>query len=628
MRLKHFLRPTVALWLLGVCAGEARAQDAGIVSGDPAQAAGAEKPLPSGGALLVGKDSLGLLKLSGKAADQAEVAVVDVAGQPFKKALRITIKAKTGLNDVLLTAPTVAEIWETDALFIRFWARTVESGRPGGDATFRFFLHKAGDLGRPGRIDFSRDFTAGRNWTRLDSPQSSLATVASGKGEFAFQLGGEPRTVEIGGLHVLNYGKRRYAHQLPHPPGPTYEGREANAPWRTEAAARIEQHRKGDLTVRVTTTGAGGRPVAGAQVAVKMTRHAYEFGTCVRENFFARSEGKPDGDKYREALRKHFNHAVLEGGHKWRTWGAAHNENRDHAFQTVNWLRENNLTVRGHLLVWPMWRNLPPKFKPEFDRIQAAEGPEAAKAYLRKIIHDHIHEMAGAFKGQLSDWDVINETHTNHEFMDLLGEPEMAVWFKTAAEVVPGLPLYFTDYDVIKGPHLETFERHVKLLLDLGAPISGLGEQGHTAPMPMAHVFRNLDRMARFGLPIKITEFDIVTPDDQLQADWTRDFLTAVFSHPASVGFLMWGFWDGTHWLGDAGMFYPDWSLKPSGQVWIDLTQKQWWTDAAGEADAAGEYRVRGFLGDYEVRVSHAGKTKTVKATLGKEGATLAVALE
>lgn len=90
---------------------------------------------------------------------------------------------------------------------------------------------------------------------------------------------------------------------------------------------------------------------------------------------------------------------------------------------------------------------------------------------------------------------------------------------------------------------------------------------------------------------------------------------------------MMWGFWDGKHWLGDAPMFYPDWTLKPSGQVWIDLVHRAWKTNIEGTTGTQGEYKTRGFLGDYEITVSHNGKAKTTKVSLGKNGQALTVTL-
>jgi hypothetical protein len=106
------------------------------------------------------------------------------------------------------------------------------------------------------------------------------------------------------------------------------------------------------------------------------------------------------------------------------------------------------------------------------------------------------------------------------------------------------------------------------------------------------------------------------------QTAYTRDFLTAAFSHPAVDSIIMWGFWEGRHWLPDAALLTRDWKLKPNGQAWLDLVKKDWWTNADGTADAKGEYKTRGFYGDYEVTVTGpGGKTKTVPFKLAKGAA-------
>ena len=52
-------------------------------------------------------------------------------------------------------------------------------------------------------------------------------------------------------------------------------------------------------------------------------------------------------------------------------------------------------------------------------------------------------------------------------------------------------------------------------------------------------------QFATLGLPVRITELDIDSNDEELQADYFRDFLTASFSHPNINGIMIWGFWEG-----------------------------------------------------------------------------------
>jgi hypothetical protein len=99
-------------------------------------------------------------------------------------------------------------------------------------------------------------------------------------------------------------------------------------------------------------------------------------------------------------------------------------------------------------------------------------------------------------------------------------------------------------------------------------------------------------------------------------------------SHPKVDGILMWGFWEKRHWKPNAALVRKDWSLKPNGQAWMDLVHRQWTTNEQGKSDPDGAFKVRGFLGEYEITVTSGDKTKTVKAALPKEGATVTVTLE
>ena len=144
----------------------------------------------------------------------------------------------------------------------------------------------------------------------------------------------------------------------------------------------------------------------------------------------------------------------------------------------------------------------------------------------------------------------------------------------------------------------------------------------------MDELIRRLDRFAAFGKDLEITEFDIDTLDEGTQADYTRDFMTAVFSHPSVKAFLMWGFWEGAHWRPRGAMLRRDWSIKPNGEVYRDLVFKRWWTNVNGKTGARGTFATRGFLGDYEIEAKMAGKSKTVRVSLPKEGAQVECVLE
>lgn len=126
--------------------------------------------------------------------------------------------------------------------------------------------------------------------------------------------------------------------------------------WREAAEARVERIRKAELVVQVTRPD--GTPAAGVSVQVRMTRHAFGWGTAVAGHFLL-SEGG-DAEKYRRAILENFNMAVLENDLKWPQW----ERDRETALSALRWLHANGVTrVRGHNLVWPSWRWLPKEMK-------------------------------------------------------------------------------------------------------------------------------------------------------------------------------------------------------------------------------------------------------------------------
>lgn len=573
-------------------------------------------PPPAGGRALLPADSLTALSLAGRSASQAQVQALAVTGQPFTRVLRVRVPAGLADDAILLRADVAGPIKSGDTLYVHLYGRIAETTEAGGESSVSLAVNRRGSPGESAFFGGSARF--GPEWRRFDLPVPAWRGFP--EAEFTFKIGGKSaRTIEIADLAVYDFGALVPPHRLPYRRA-TYAGREPDAPWRRAALARIEKYRKGDLTVSVTDTW--GRPLPGTRVAVRMTRHAYRFGTAVNPTLL---QSGLQGDRYRDWIKKLFNEAVIENNLKWNDWDRP--GDRETALQMVDWLHANGLSVRGHCLVWPGWNNLPERLKQHYTDVKAAQGDTAARAALRKDVDDHITDIVGAMKGKVTDWDVVNETSANHDVLDILGRPVLADWYKRAHEIDPGPTLYLNENSLENGSKVGTFTQDIGVIQQNGGPLGGAGMQGHVGALPIETVTRNLEKIAATGLTIKITEFDMVTPDEQLQADYTRDFLTLVFSEPATRGFLMWGFWDGAHWLGDAPILYKDWTLKPSGQAYMDLVLKQWWTDAKGVTNAKGSLKTRGFLGDYEITVRHGATTKTVPTTLTREGVFVPVKL-
>jgi hypothetical protein len=207
----------------------------------------------------------------------------------------------------------------------------------------------------------------------------------------------------------------------------------------------------------------------------------------------------------------------------------------------------------------------------------------------------------------------------------------MVDWFRAAKESDPGARLFINEYDILtaNGANLRkqnSYYSMVETLLARGAPVEGIGLQGHfETPTPPERMLEILDRFARLGLPVVITEYDFATADEELQAQFTRDLMIVAFSHPAVTDFLMWGFWEGSHWKPQGAMIRRDWSEKPMYRVWRELIFERWHTDTSGATDSSGTFRFRGFLGEYEITVQAGGSTVELKAELKQDGQVLRV---
>ncbi|MDO8540154.1 MAG: endo-1,4-beta-xylanase [Opitutaceae bacterium] len=535
---------------------------------------------------------------------------VDVPGPGFSRAWRIETRVDSSPSWAIEFRKSVARaVARSDVALLRFVARAVATSDESGAAYLRVVVQKASpewDKSAEGQHTLTSE------WKEFFIPFAFAADYAAGAVEVSFGFGFKRQTVELGGFDFVYYGKTVSFASLPRT-RPSYLGREPGAAWRAAAALRIEQMRKSDLAIAVVD--AEGRPVPGATVRVEQRRQEFQFGSALQMARLVNDTA--DNRIYRQKVLELFNAAGPENDLKWPAWdgewGSGYNQAQTIAGLT--WLKNHGLHVRGHVLVWPGWNNLPAAIRALRGTPQQAEIPVWALA--------HIADVAGATRALVDEWDVINEPYSNHDLMDLFGAAIQLDWFKAARAAHPSARLVLNDYSnhdaSLDAGHVAHFETTARYLREQGAPIGGLGLQAHisSSPSPPANVIAVLDRYAALGLPVRITEFDINTDDEELQADYTRDFLTAVFSHPTVVGFQMWGFWERAHWIPRGAMYRADFSEKPNARAYKALVLDQWRTRANGTTDARGEFRVRAFHGDYVAVVTHDGRSFEQVFSLG-----------
>lgn len=540
-------------------------------------------------------------------------------GQPFAELIQVEGKKVPGGVqpwDVQLRASNATPIEAGDVMLATISFRTKWIGDEYGEGQSEFVFELARD---PWTKSTTFELRAGPEWKQILVPFVSAGSYAAGEAQLAFRLGySTPQTIELGGITLENFGKKLALADLPKSKL-SYPGMAPDAPWRATADARIEQYRKGDFEVVVQD--ASGKPVTGASVAADMTRSAFGWGTCVPAEAILAND-----QKLLAPIKQLFNMATLENDLKWEPlagdWGGSFT--LDRALAGIDWLNENGIDARGHVLVWPGWNELPRYLKKLKDD----------KPALRAEVNKHIREVARATKGKVVHWDVLNEPFTNHDLMEILGYDVMAEWFRVAREVDPKAKLYINDFGILAGgggtnEHRDHYEKMIQILADAKAPFDGIAFQGHigTSMTGPEDLQRLLDRYGKFGKDMMVTEYDITIDDEELAAAYLRDFYTAMFSHPQMKAVVMWGLWDGNHWKKNAPLFHKDWSPKPAYAVYKHLTQELWATHENGKTAVNGTYQLRGFYGDYEVTVSHAGKIKKATAKWTQDGAKLVVKL-
>ncbi|MCR6630465.1 MAG: hypothetical protein NVV74_10660 [Magnetospirillum sp.] len=234
----------------------------------------ARTELPKGKSLLHG-DSLQLFspKLEPVAEKNAKIEIVDSSGPGFSRAWRVaTLEDTTPMAAIELRALNALPVTTGEVSLMRFFIRATEISDETGGARVLLVVRRNGV---DWNSSFEGDFTANREWQEVLVPFVWSQDFEVDGAAFMLRFGFKRQTIEIGGIEVIHYGREREWASLPRTKF-SYQGREPDAAWRKEALARIEKIRKGDFSIQVTD--AGGKPVASAQVAVKHTRAAFQWG--------------------------------------------------------------------------------------------------------------------------------------------------------------------------------------------------------------------------------------------------------------------------------------------------------------------------------------------------------------
>lgn len=421
--------------------------------------------------------------------------------------------------------------------------------------------------------------------------------IPEGKSSMNLFCAHAAQVVEVSAIRVLRYAPETDVSRFPRVRR-SYAGREADAPWRKAALERIGKIRKADCSLVLTDPT--GKPLANTSIDLTLRRHEFGFGSAVPASLLVADT--PDGERFRGIVDRLFSMVVFENDLKDMWWGgsapahgrAARNAELDKAF---DWLGERRIAVRGHYL---MQTAVP-------HNLSGMESP-AIRSHLLETTRQRI----GFAGDRVCEWDAINHpiAWTGAELLSARpGLEKIDREVLALARSLTPLPMFVNEDQLFRpGPQSDGTWAYLKELKDAGIRIDGLGNQAHIhesyLPSP-EHVLAVTDHFAKVAPAQSITEFDIKTvEDEQLAADYTRDLLIACFSHPAYTSFLLWGFWEGSHWEPTAASWKKDWSILKRGEVLEEWLGKRWRTQVTLTTDAAGRVQWRGFPGTYEIKLT------------------------
>lgn len=248
----------------------------------------------------------------------------------------------------------------------------------------------------------------------------------------------------------------------------------------------------------------------------------------------------------------------------------------------VAFAESHNMAVRGHTLVW---------HNQVSDWVK--RGNYSAQQ-LSAILNGHIQRVMQHYASKVYAWDVVNEAFNDD------GSVRHTLWYdqpgigagdgtnyieqalRWAHEADPKAKLFYNDYDA---EEINKKSDAIFLMAEdfkkRGVPLDGIGFQAHVTlkfddPAKLDSFARNLERFAKLGLEVQITELDVrlndSSPDSlNAQAKLYGEITALCVRQPACNLIQTWGFTDRHSWIprffrgqGWALLWDADYGKKPA----------------------------------------------------------------
>ena len=225
-----------------------------------------------------------------------------------------------------------------------------------------------------------------------------------------------------------------------------------------------------------------------------------------------------------QLLTKHFTSLVSGNDMKWSSTEPTEGQfSFTNADAEVAFAQKNNMSIRGHNLVWSTGQQVPAWVFLEADGVTPLSAANSADvSLLTQRIQNHIMTEVQHFGSAIYVWDVINEPLDpnqpdclNHgPFYQVLGRQYMDIALRAARQFAPaGTQLFINDFSTTDPQRLRCLIRVVSQLRERHVPLDGIGHEMHNhIDNPTAFsMFEAIETLARLFPHIhqQVTELDV-----------------------------------------------------------------------------------------------------------------------
>lgn len=306
--------------------------------------------------------------------------------------------------------------------------------------------------------------------------------------------------------------------------------------------------------------------VAHHRIAASQPRTDFLFGAALSPNF------EEWGETKRKLFRDVFNFATLKTLYLKGYEPSRGDPNPEPTNQQLAWLERHGIAAKGHPLIYLIEPNTP-------SWLQGVDAAELTNAMVERVVRD-----VRRFEGRIQFYDVVNEPnnphamYTQHEIVDLT-KAALQATERADPDAVRIVNVNLPTGDLIADPNAaalalvgkaQTAYQFFQSLEEAGANYDVVGIQMYYPGLDMMEISRMLDRYAKFGRTIHITEIGISSapgPDpkseyfqkadsldamgewhgpwsESRQAEWLEQFYTVAYSKPSIEAVSWWDFSD------------------------------------------------------------------------------------